>query len=72
MTPLLFNMMMLAVVALKVLAILLLLNWIDGGPKKAGRLELLPRNEAERLGDIFSQASLPSLGKCSVLLIVDV
>jgi hypothetical protein len=35
MTPLLFNVMMLAVVALKVLAVLLLLNWIDGEPKKA-------------------------------------
>lgn len=35
MTPLLFNVMMLAVVALKVLAALLLLNWIDGEPKKA-------------------------------------
>jgi hypothetical protein len=35
MTPLLFNVMMLAVVALKVLAVLLLLNWIDGEPKEA-------------------------------------
>jgi hypothetical protein len=35
MTPLLFNVMMLAVVALKVLAALVILNWIDGEPKKA-------------------------------------
>lgn len=35
MTPLLFNVTMLALVALKVLAVLLLLNWIDGEPKKA-------------------------------------
>ncbi len=33
MIPLLFNVMMLAVVALKVLAVLLVLNWIDGEPK---------------------------------------
>ena len=35
MTPLLFNVMMLALVALKGLVALLILNWIDSEPKKA-------------------------------------
>jgi hypothetical protein len=34
MTPLLFNLMMLAIVTLKVLVMLLILNWIDREPKK--------------------------------------
>ncbi len=34
MTPFLFNLMLLAIVALKVLVMLLILNWIDREPKK--------------------------------------
>ncbi len=34
MTTLLFNLMILAIVALKVLVMLLILNWIDRKPKK--------------------------------------
>jgi len=35
MTPLLFNLMMLALVALKVLVALVILNWIASEPKRA-------------------------------------
>ncbi len=35
MTPLLFNVMTLALVALQMLVALLILNWIDSEPKKA-------------------------------------
>ena len=35
MTPLLFNVMILVLVALKMLVALLILNWIDREPKKA-------------------------------------
>ena len=34
MTPLLFNLTILVIVALKVLVMLLILNWIDREPKK--------------------------------------
>jgi hypothetical protein len=35
MTPLLFNVMMLALIALKMLVALVILNWINSEPKKA-------------------------------------
>lgn len=41
MTPLLFNLMMLAIVALKVLVMLLILNWIDGSVHLPDRKDLV-------------------------------
>ncbi len=40
MTPLLFNLMMLAIVALKVLVMLLILNWIDRSVHLPDRKEI--------------------------------
>ena len=45
MTPLLFNLMMLALVALKVLVALVILNWIASEPKRLWLQPLIPRDE---------------------------